>query len=131
MANFMACSRVCGNIYENLSGNATCENPADGQAGWGTRFPNDAGKLGLGRVFEFASDVVHKIPSGVCPPVRFGSGALNPDFECLFSWSFFCALLFGFGLSPFTKKAREIRAAGGSSLQRAPPCICPLMKSGW
>ena len=40
---------------------------------------------------------------------------------------FFCALLFGSGLSPFTMKAREVRAASGRNLRRetAPG---PLMK---
>ena len=38
---------------------------------------------------------------------------------------FFSALLFGFGLSPFTPKDRGARAAGGSSLQRAPPVWAP------
>ena len=34
--------------------------------------------------------------------------------------AFFCALLFGFGLSPCTETACGVRAARGSSLQRAP-----------
>ena len=50
-----------------------------------------------------------------CSIVRFGSRALISDFDfsISFSWSFFCALLFGFGLSPFTKKpAQSGRPAG-------------------
>src|ERR1041385_8667442 len=39
---------------------------------------------------------------------------------CSFSWSFFCALLFVFGLSPFTRSGRRAGLVRGSSLQRAP-----------
>jgi hypothetical protein len=46
-----------------------------------------------------------------CSIVRDGSEPLISVsylfFVLLFLWSFFCALLFGFGLSPFTEKDRE------------------------
>jgi hypothetical protein len=50
----------------------------------------------------------------------------------LFSWSFFCVLLFGFGLSSFTMKDRVRRAASGRNLRRAPrvaPCRSGLVRA--
>src|SRR5579863_1946369 len=77
-------------------------------------------------------------PPSASPPcsiVRDGLRALNLGFEFAFlisfSWCFFCALLFGFGLSPFTEEAREGRAASGRNLRRAPrPAPCRSRAGG-
>ena len=60
-----------------------------------------------------------------CSIVRFGSGVPIFDFEVSFSWSFFCVLLFGFGLSPFTMKGREAGRPVEVAFRRnhaRPPC---------